>query len=125
MSPGSHAQERGRIWEQRAAEYLAARGMSILAQGYRCRLGELDIVGTDGTSLVVVEVRARAGVSRQRAIETVGPSKQRRIINATRHYLMKYPDWHSRKIRFDVLAIDGIDRRDPDYCWVRNAFDAA
>jgi putative endonuclease len=124
MSPRGHAQERGRIWEKHAAAYLAARGISILARGYRCRLGELDIVGTDGTSLVIVEVRARAGASRQRAIETVGPLKQRRIVNATRHYLMKHPDWYSRPIRFDVLAIDGIDRRVPDYCWVRNAFDA-
>ena len=124
MTPGVSAQERGRIWEKHAAEYLCDRGMSILARGYRCRLGELDIVGTDGTSLVIVEVRARDGASRQRAIETIGPLKQRRIVNATRHYLMKHPDWFSRPIRFDVLAIDGIDRPDPDYCWVRNAFDA-
>jgi putative endonuclease len=124
MSPRDRAQEQGRIWEEHAAEYLAARGMSILVRGYRCRLGELDIVGTDGTGLVVVEVRARAGTSRHRAIETVGPLKRRRIVNATRHFLMKHPAWYSQPIRFDVLAIDGIDRRDPDYSWVRNAFEA-
>lgn len=125
MNSGARAQKTGRIWEKHAAEYLVARGMSVLARGYRCRLGELDIVGTDGASLVIIEVRARAGASRQRAIDTVGPLKQQRIINATRHYLMNHPDWYSRPVRFDVLAIDGIERSDPEYCWIRNAFDAA
>jgi Holliday junction resolvase-like predicted endonuclease len=38
---------------------------------------------------------------------------------------MKHPAWHARPIRFDVIAIDGIESDNPAIQWVRNAFDAA
>lgn len=125
MSHGRDAQSLGDTWECRAADFLTARGLRIIVRGYRCRLGEIDIVGSDGATLVVVEVRARSGTSRERAIETIGLRKRRRIINATRHFLMRNPEWFSRPIRFDVLAFDAIDTSDPEVQWVRNAFDAA
>lgn len=125
MSPGSDAQRRGKTWEERAASYLVDQGLDILTTGYRCRLGELDIVGVDDGGLVVVEVRARSRGNRGTAIETIGHLKRRRIVNATRHFLMKHPAWHARPIRFDVIAIDGIESDNPAIQWVRNAFDAA
>jgi putative endonuclease len=125
VNRGREAQRRGREAEQRAAEFLAARGIEILTCGYRCRLGELDIVGSDAVGLVVVEVRARSSGSKGSAIDTVGHLKQRRIVNATRHFLMKHPAWLARPIRFDVIAIDGIESDTPKIQWVRNAFDAA
>jgi putative endonuclease len=125
MSPGNDAQRRGKTWEARAARFLADRGFDILTTGYRCRLGELDIVGSDGAGLVVVEVRARSSSEKGSAIETIGHRKRRRIVNATRHFLMKHPAWHARPIRFDVIAIDGIESDNPAIQWVRNAFDAA
>ena len=39
--------ERGRLWESRAAAYLERHGLAVLAHGYRCRVGELDLVGPD------------------------------------------------------------------------------
>ena len=51
---------RGRHWEAVAAEYLEDHGLVVLARGYRCRLGELDLVCRDGRTLVIVEVRARS-----------------------------------------------------------------
>lgn len=123
MSPGADALTLGQAWEARAARFLAARGIRIIERGYRCRLGEIDLIGTEGKVLVIVEVRARGGADA--AIETIGLRKQRRIINATRHYLMRNPEWFSRHIRFDVVAIDRIDSAQPEIQWVRNAFDAA
>jgi putative endonuclease len=125
MTRSSDAQHLGRAWESRAAAFLSGRGLQILVQGYRCRLGELDIVCSDGNRLIVVEVRARSQSSKGQAIETVGYRKQRRIVNATRHFLMRNPDWYSRPVRFDVIAIDRIDTGDPAFQWIRNAFDAA
>jgi putative endonuclease len=124
MSRAKHAQALGQTWELRAAEFLVDRGCAIVAKGYRCRLGELDIIASDNNGLVIVEVRARSSSSKGCAVETVGYRKQQRIINATRHYLMKNPSWHSRPIRFDVIAIDGIESDAPKIQWLRNAFDA-
>lgn len=115
---------RGRAWEARAAEYLEANGLAILARGYRCRLGELDLVCRDERYLVIVEVRARASGGVCSAVESIGFHKQRRIVLATRHLLMRHREWHATPIRFDVVAFDAIDRTEPRISWIKNAFDA-
>jgi putative endonuclease len=115
----------GRVWERAASDLLEQRGIDIIARGYRCRLGELDIVGVDGATLVVIEVRARASGARGSAVETVGARKQRRIVNATRHFLMRHPDWFARPIRFDVIAVDAIDTAEPRMQWIKGAFQAS
>jgi putative endonuclease len=115
---------RGRHWEDVAAEHLEDNGLSIVARGYRCRLGELDIVCTDGHAMIVVEVRARARGGPCSAIETIGPHKRRRIIQTTRHLLMRNPRFAAAPIRFDVIAFDAIDTADAELRWIKNAFDA-
>jgi putative endonuclease len=122
---GSGSQTLGRVWESRAADYLQTQGIRLIAHGYRCRLGEIDLIGDDGRDLVFIEVRARGKGSLTSALESIGLAKQRRIIRATRHFLMRNPGAQSRPIRFDVVAFDGIDTGDPTLSWIRNAFDAA
>lgn len=120
-----NARSLGRAWELRAAEFLRSQGLDILLHGYQCRLGEIDLVAADDTVLVIVEVRARSHASFGTAVETIGARKQSRIVRATRHLLMQHPDWSSRTIRFDVVAIDGIASPDPVFTWIRHAFEAA
>lgn len=117
--------ERGRLWESRAADHLERHGLAILARGYRCRLGELDLVAREGEFLVIVEVRARASAAICSAVESIGPHKRRRIVQATRHLLMRRAAWQNAPIRFDVVAFDGIDGPAPTVQWIRNAFDAS
>ena len=116
---------RGRHWEGVAAEFLERRGLRILARGYRCRLGELDLVCRDGRTLIVVEVRARSSGAYVSAVATVGPRKRARIVQATRHFLMRHAEWHTAPIRFDVLTFDAIDTPAPEVQWIQNAFDAS
>jgi putative endonuclease len=117
--------ERGRLWESRAAAYLEDHGLEVLTRGYRCRLGELDLVCRDDAALVIVEVRARGRGARCSAIESVDTHKRRRIVQATRHLLMRHARWHSAPIRFDVVAFDDIDTAEPQVHWIKNAFDAS
>ena len=113
----------GRAYEQVACDYLQRAGLSIITRGYRCRHGELDLVCRQRESLVIVEVRARRRLSPVSALESVGRLKQQRIITTARHFLMTHPRWANQPLRFDVLAIDGIDRA-PRIRWIRAAFDA-
>lgn len=117
--------ERGRRWETAAAQYLERRGLTILARGYRCRLGELDLVCRDRDALIVVEVRARSARARCSATESIGPRKRKRIVLATRHLLMRKPQLGDLPVRFDVVAFDAIDTETPRVEWIRNAFDAS
>jgi putative endonuclease len=117
--------ERGRHWEAVAAEYLEDRGLVVLARGYRCRLGEIDLVCRDERTLVIVEVRARGSRTVARAAESIGPAKRARIILATRHFLMRHGEWRNAPVRFDVVAFDAIDTAAARVSWLRNAFDGS
>lgn len=117
--------ERGRRWEAAAAEYLERQRLTVLTRGYRCRLGELDLVCRDGGMLIIVEVRARATSAYGSAVSTIGPRKRARIVQATRHFLMRHPEWSTACIRFDVVTFDAIETATPAICWIRNAFDAS
>ena len=44
--------------------------------------------------------------------------------HTARHLLMTRPQWREQPLRFDVVAIDGIDDAQPRVVWLRNAFDA-
>jgi putative endonuclease len=117
--------ERGRIWEARAAAHLERHGLAILMRGYRCRLGELDLVCRDDRQLVIVEVRARSRGALCSAVDSIDAHKRRRIVQATRHLLMRHGEWQTAVVRFDVVAFDGIDTPEPKLTWLRNAFDAS
>ena len=116
---------RGRHWEAVAAEYLEDRGLVVLARGYRCRLGEIDLICREQRTLVIVEVRARASGAVVQAAESIGPAKRARIVRATRHFLMCHGQWRDAPVRFDVVAFDAIDTPDASISWLRNAFDAS
>jgi putative endonuclease len=117
-------QTTGLSWEKVARSYLSKRGLDILKERYRCRLGEIDLVCRDGPTLVVVEVRARRSGSFASAIDSVDRNKQRKIILATEHLLMRNPHWYAQPLRFDVIAVSEIDTATPSIQWLKNAFDA-
>ena len=114
----------GQRWERRACAFLRRHGLRILETGYECRLGEIDIIGMDGHTLTIVEVRARGGGSVSSALETVDTRKRRKLVRTARHLLMQRPEWSESPIRFDVIAIENIDTRQVHYEWVKDAFDA-
>lgn len=114
----------GQIWEHRARVFLRAHGVDVLRAGYRCRFGELDLVCTDGATLIVVEVRARSHSSLVTAAESVDAAKRSKVVHATRHLLMTHPQWAERPVRFDVLAIDIDAAGAANVQWLRGAFDA-
>ncbi|HPG79021.1 YraN family protein [Piscinibacter sp.] len=103
---------------QRAGLVLVERNYRV-ARGPRARGGEVDLIlrERDGT-LVFVEVRTRSDGGHGGAAASVGSVKQRRIVLAARHYLMRLAA--PPPCRFDVVAIDG-ERID----WLRGAFDAS
>ena len=115
----------GEAAEALALAHLRRHGLVLVARNYRvaggphARGGEVDLIARepDGT-LVFVEVRARRDARHGGAAGSVGASKQRRLVFAARHYLLRLPQMPP--CRFDVVAIDG-ERID----WLKGAFDAA
>ena len=107
--------------EDTALAWLQAQGLRLLARNYRTPGrggGEIDLVMRDGAGTVVfVEVRQRASGDFGGAAASVGAVKQRRIVFAARHYLMRLAQ--PPACRFDVISMEGGSIQ-----WMRAAFDA-
>ncbi len=114
---------RGDAAERLAADYLGARGLTILARNLRCRAGELDLVCLDGGVLVVVEVRWRAGAEFGGAAASVDRRKQGKLVRAAQ-YLLTQGEWRSHPLRFDVLAVQGQPGSHHAIHWIKDAFRA-
>lgn len=117
---------RGDEAEQRARRHLERHGLRWVASNFKTPGrggGEIDLImrEPDGT-LVFVEVRLRSRSDFGGAAATVGWLKQKRIVLAARHYLMR--QGRTPPCRFDVLVFDGHDPG-VDPTWLRAAFDAA
>ncbi len=109
------AYRRGRRAEWRAALLLRAKGYRIVARGYRCRAGEIDIVARRGRLLVAVEVKARAHLAD--AAEAIDPRQRRRIANALADFIARNASHADCDIRFDAVLL--APRR-----WPRHIADA-
>ena len=103
--------------EQRAAEYLAGQGMKILEKNYRCRLGEIDLIGSHQGYLVFVEVKYRSGNTKGYALEAVDIRKQRKICRTADHYRYTHRAAGQDSVRYDVVALQG-----DEIIWIQNAF---
>ena len=90
--------------EEIACAYLEKKKYTIVTRRFRMFHGEIDIVARDGTTLVFVEVKARADESFGRPEDSVTPGKQRQIRKIAQGYLVERP-LGDDACRFDVIAI--------------------
>jgi putative endonuclease len=120
-APASTTKQRGDAAEAGALAHLQAAGLRLLERNYRTPGrggGEIDLImrEPDGT-VVFIEVRQRAGASHGGAAASVSAVKQRRIVFAARHYLMRQRTLPP--CRFDVVGVEAGRIE-----WLRAAFDA-
>ena len=114
--------ELGKSGENLAADELATKGYAIVARGYRTRCGEIDIVATEGETLVFIEVRRKSGEGCGAAAESVTPGKQRRVIRMAVDYLARHDLYDKCAVRFDVVAIDDQPDGSSRITVIRDAF---
>ena len=118
---------RGDQAEALARRHLEQRGLRWIHSNFRTPGrggGEIDLImrDADGT-LVFVEVRQRSTANHGGAGASIVSSKQRRIVFAARHYLMRLPS--PPPCRFDVVLVEGAaDLSMADIVWLKAAFDA-
>jgi putative endonuclease len=106
-SPGADdrraAFHRGRRGEQAALWWLRLKGYRILAQDYRSPAGEIDVVARRGSTLAIIEVKARDSVAA--AAEAITPRQRNRIFNAARLFVARHPRHADCTIRFDIMLV--------------------
>jgi putative endonuclease len=107
--------------EDEALRYLRQQGLLLLVRNYRTPGrggGEIDLImrAPDGTT-VFVEVRSRASAVHGGAAASISFFKQRRIVFAARHYLLRQRPLPP--CRFDVVLLEPSGLQ-----WLQAAFDA-
>lgn len=95
----------GTEYERKAADYLRTHGYEILEKNFRCRSGEIDLIGKDGEYLVFIEVKYRSSDRMGEPAEAVNYRKQRAIIRVAKFYMLKNQISEDTPCRFDVVVI--------------------
>jgi putative endonuclease len=106
MRSSISASEYGRLAETVAALWLRARGYRIVGRNVRIAGREVDVLARRGRTLVVCEVKARRNTSRGAPVEAVDARKRRRLAEAGELLLAAHPE--AERLRFDVIAVDGM-----------------
>lgn len=100
----THNHRIGARGEMIAREHLERRGCTILAQNWRHRDGELDLIVRDGETVVAVEVKTRTGLGYGHPLEAITPRKAHRI----RRLLGAWARAHTARgtrLRVDAIGI--------------------
>ena len=111
--------ERGSAYEKRASLYLEQNGVKVIERNFRCRMGEIDIIGIEpkDKELIFIEVKYRKTAGFGGALEAVGLRKQSIICGVSDYYRIGHKQFMDYSIRYDVVAFD-----DEKIKWIKNAF---
>lgn len=109
--------------EDIAVRYLKKQKYRIIERNFNVpKIGEIDIIATDGDYLVFVEVRLRKNSLHGTAAETVDKFKQRKIVKAAQCFAVKHGVTQMPS-RFDVVTVTGDAEGEYEVELIKNAFD--
>jgi putative endonuclease len=111
----------GNIGEQAAAAFLQHSGYKILAQNFRCKTGEIDIIAEHCGVIVFVEVKTRRNTLFGSPAEAVTHKKQQKIIKTALYYLNMIRKPYG-PCRFDILEVFLVQHQNPSCNHIVNAF---
>lgn len=114
---GLNQRELGKKYEEIAARYLNEQGMQLLEKNYRCRQGEVDLIGIHDNCLVFVEVKYRKNSRQGMPEDAVGVKKQMKICRTSDYFRVSHRLYSTMQVRYDVISV--IEGR---ITWYQNAF---
>ena len=95
--------ETGILGEQLAVRFLKGKSYHILAQNWRYKRAEIDIIAKDGDTLVFVEVKTRTTDAFGTPDAFVTARKKQFMQTAANVYMEEIG--HDWAIRFDIVAV--------------------
>lgn len=98
----------GMAAEQGVADHYRAEGYLVRNRRWRRRGGELDLVVSDGKTIVFVEVKKSR--SMDQAAGHLSRAQKGRLEDCARVYLGQLPAGQDTDCRFDLALVDGQGR---------------
>lgn len=117
----------GHEGEDEACIYLESNGYMILSRNYRVGKNEIDIIASDDTHVVFVEVKTRTAKAYAPAAGAVNLKKRKGLIRAAKAFFVSDGRAADKFPRFDVIEIYRGDNLNVnlEINHIRNAFDAS
>ncbi|MBP2031645.1 putative endonuclease [Clostridium algifaecis] len=114
----------GNLGEYIAQKYLTSIGYIIIAKNFRCKIGEIDIIGKDKDYVCFIEVKTRRSKKYGEPCEAVNYFKKIKILKTANMYILKN-NLYNCNFRFDIVEIL-LSQNDNNYNinLIRNAFHA-
>ena len=107
----------GRRGEELAAAFLRTKGFRIVAQNWRCRLGEIDLIVERDGDVRFVEVKTRLSTEFGFPEEAITRAKRQHFSRAIECWL-RASSWEPRSYQADALAILLRQNQAPDIRWI-------
>ena len=104
-----------------AEAFLKKQGYRIVERNFRCKFGEIDIIGFKKGVLSFIEVKTRSSDAFGQPIEAVDKTKQRRLVRLANYYLYKKKSGDALPCRFDVVSVL-MNKDKPEIEFIQNAF---
>jgi len=95
--------KRGTEGEQAAAEFLMAKGFTVIQRNYRHKRSEIDLIVKKENWLIFVEVKLRSSTQFGHPEEFVDLRKEKKILEGAAHYLQE-SKWDGN-VRYDIVAV--------------------
>lgn len=113
-----HKKQLGQEGEDFAAQRIQIEGLKIIARNFRCPVGEMDIIATEGEKLIFIEVRSRTSQHFGWGEESIKPQKKIRLHRIAEYFILsqKLREWPS--VRFDLVAIRWLESG-PQFNWIQ------
>lgn len=90
--------------ERAALDLYLRRGFTLVANNWRCSLGEIDLIVRRRDVLVFCEVKTRRGSSRGVGFEAVDSRKRRKLRSLAEVFLLTHGTG-PLSVRFDVASV--------------------
>lgn len=115
----------GPAGEAFAKNWLERQGYVIVAQNWRTKTGEIDLIAEHTDSLIFFEVKTLPHTSLADLDIIVGRRKQERICKTAKYFLITHRKYNKMHIRFDVLVLpfDPRTATDAEPIHLKNAFE--
>lgn len=111
----------GRIFEDRAVEFIQKSGKHLVERNYVTPYGEADAVFMDNGQYVFVEIKARRNSVYGLPSQAVTKSKQRKYLHIAQFFFSER-GIENYSVRFDVAEVY-ITSGEPIINYIENAFD--
>ena len=108
----------GKPYEEKVKNLLTSKGFKVIAENFRSRWGEIDLIALKGKRLFVIEVKG--GKELKNLYERIDCKKIQRLVKTFYHFLFRNPDYEhfepvwvgvfiddKGKLDFVPLRVDG------------------